>query len=148
MDLVGRKRPMRAGAAVSEYLDRMEALDAELAAAGDELSSVRNGLVKGIVALRTATTWILEHGMGSPLDALAGATPYLRLFSVVTGGWMMARQALAATALLDGATGADRAFYENKVLSARFFCEQLIPQATGLVPAITATNRDLAAARF
>jgi hypothetical protein len=34
------------------------------------------------------------------------------------------------------------------VLTARFFCEQLLPQAVGLVPAITATNRDLAAATF
>ena len=32
-----------------------------------------------------------------PLDALAGATPYLRLFGLVTGGWVMARQALTAT---------------------------------------------------
>jgi hypothetical protein len=34
------------------------------------------------------------------------------------------------------------------VLDARFFCEQLLPQATGLAAAVTATNRDLAAAVF
>ncbi|HUS60852.1 MAG TPA: acyl-CoA dehydrogenase C-terminal domain-containing protein, partial [Acidimicrobiales bacterium] len=83
-----------------------------------------------------------------PLDALAGATPYLRLFSVVTGGWMMARQAVAATGALADATPGDKGFYEGKVLTARFYCEQLLPQAAGLVPAITATNRDLAAAAF
>jgi hypothetical protein len=86
--------------------------------------------------------------MANPLDALAGATPYLRLFSVVTGGWMMARQALSATAALADASPEDKAFHEGKVLTARFFCEQLLPQAVGLVPAITATNRDLAAATF
>jgi hypothetical protein len=98
--------------------------------------------------LRTATDWLLANGMANPLDALAGATPYLRLFSVVTGGWMMAKQALAASAALSGASPADKAFYEGKVLTARFFCEQLLPQASGLVPAVTATNRDLAAAVF
>jgi len=86
MDLVGRKLPMRGGAAVGDFIDRIEAIDDQLAAAGEDLSSIRNGLTKGVVALRTATTWLLEHGLADPLNALAGATPYLRLFSVVTGG--------------------------------------------------------------
>jgi 3-(methylthio)propanoyl-CoA dehydrogenase len=148
MDLVGRKLPMRAGGAVGDYLARIEGLDAELAAAGEDLASIRTALSEGVSALRTATDWLLANGMANPLDALAGATPYLRLFSVVTGGWTMARQALAATAALADASPADKAFYEGKVLTARFFCEQLMPQAVGLVPAITATNRDLAAATF
>ena len=60
----------------------------------------------------------------------------------------MALQALAATqALVDAAPG-DKDFYEGKVLTARFFCEQILPQAAALVPAVTATNRDLAAATF
>jgi hypothetical protein len=148
MDLVGRKLPMRAGAAITDYLARIDAVDAELAAAGDELTSIREALTDGVRTLRTATDWLLANGMANPLDALAGATPYLRLFSVVTGAWLMARQALAATAALADASAADKAFYEAKVVSARFFCEQLLPQATGLLPAITATNRDLAAAVF
>jgi len=146
MDLVGRKLPMRGGAAVGDLLDRIEAIDAQLAAAGEDLETIRNGLSKGVVALRTATTWLLENGLEDPLDALAGATPYLRLFGVVVGGWMMARQALAAHAALEGASDADVDWHRQKIVSARFYCDQLIPQAAGLVPAITATNRDLAAA--
>jgi len=148
MDLVGRKLPMRAGAAVTDYLDRIAAVDAALAEAGEPCASIRVALAEGLAALRTATDWLLADGMANPLDALAGATPYLRLFSVVTGGWMMARQALAASEALTTGDAADRAFYEAKILSARFFCEQLLPQAVGLVPAITATNRDLAAIAF
>jgi len=148
MDLVGRKLPMRGGAAVADLLSRIEGLDSQLASAGDDLASIRSGLAGGLASLRTATDWLMEHGLADPLDALAAATPYLRLFSTVTGGWMMARQALAATSRLAGASPADKAFYENKVLTARFYCEQLIPQATGLVAAVTATNRDLAAAAF
>jgi hypothetical protein len=148
MDLVGRKLPMRAGGAVADYVGRIEALDADLADAGDDLASIRRSLADGVSALREATDWLLANGLGNPLDALAGATPYLRLFSLVTGGWTMARQALAATAALADASPTDKAFYEGKVLTARFFCEQLLPQATSLVPAVTATNRDLAAAVF
>ena len=148
MDLVGRKLPMRAGAAVTDYLGYIEHTLGELEQAGDDLASIRHSLSAGLTALRTATDWLLAHGLEAPLDALAGATPYLRLFSTVTGGWMMAQQALAANALLADASPTDKPFYEGKVLTARFFCEQLLPQALGLVPAVTATNRDLAAAAF
>jgi alkylation response protein AidB-like acyl-CoA dehydrogenase len=147
MDLVGRKLPMRAGGAISDYLGYIESTVAELAQAGDELASIRSALADGLAALRTATDWLLANGLADPSDALAGATPYLRLFSVVTGGWVMGLQALAATKqLAEGSS--DKALHEEKLLDARFFCEQLLPQAAGLVPAITATNRDLAAAAF
>jgi hypothetical protein len=74
---------------------------------------------------------------------LAGASPYLRLFGIVIGGWLMARQALAASALLDGEPGERAAFLEAKVVTARFYCAQLLPQAGGLLPAVTAGSTDL-----
>jgi alkylation response protein AidB-like acyl-CoA dehydrogenase len=148
MDLVGRKLPMRAGGAVADYLGGIESTVAQLAEAGDDLASIRTALADALAALRTATDWVLANGLTDPLDALAGATPYLRLFSVVTGGWVMGQQALAAHRLLADAAPSDKAFCEEKLVDARFFCEQLLPQAAGLVPAVTATNRDLAAARF
>src|SRR5205085_6161300 len=88
MDLVGRKLPMRAGGAVADYLGSIQATVDQLTAAGDDLASIRSALADGLTALRTATDWLLANGLGQPLDALAGATPYLRLFSVVTGGWV------------------------------------------------------------
>jgi len=146
MDLVGRKLPMRAGGAISDYLGQIQATVDALATADDDLASIHAGLADGLDAVRSATDWLLANGLTDPLDALAGATPFLRLFSLVTGGWVMALQAQAATRLLAETAPADKAFYEGKVLTARFFCEQLLPQARGLVPAVTATNRDLAAA--
>ena len=125
------------------YIDAtIEALDGE----GDDLASIRDALASALASLRTATDWLLANGPANPLDALAGATPYLRLFSLVTGGWVMAQQAVKARAAMADADATDKAFYEGKVLTARFFCEQILPQAHGLVPAVTATNRDLAAA--
>jgi len=148
MDLVGRKLPMRAGGAIADYLGYMDATLEDLRRADDDLASIRTALTDALAGLRTATDWLLANGLANPLDALAGASPYLRQFSLVTGGWVMAKQALRATALLADATPADKAFYEGKTLTARFFCEQILPQAAGLIPAVTATNRDLAAAVF
>jgi hypothetical protein len=146
MDLVGRKLPMRAGAAIADYLGQIQATVDALGSAGDDLASIHAALADGLDAVRTATDWLLANGLKDPLDALAGATPYLRLFSVVTGGWVMALQAQAATRLLTDAAPAEKDLYEGKVLTARFFCEQILPQARGLLPAVTASNRDLAAA--
>jgi hypothetical protein len=118
IDLVGRKLPMRAGGVVEDFLAELDALDPDL---GDEWPAA-------VAALREASTWILTHGAAEPNEALAGATPYLRMFGIVAGGWVMARQAGAARKL-----GLD-----DKLTTARFYLTELLPQATGLLPAVTA----------
>jgi len=137
IDLVMRKVPMRGGAVVADLLAQMEALGPELAAAGPELAGIQPALADGVSVLREATGWILSRGQAEPNDALAGATPYLRLFGQVVGGWLMARSALAAFRLLPGA-GSDAAFFQEKISTARFYAGQLLPQAAGLLPAVTA----------
>jgi 3-(methylthio)propanoyl-CoA dehydrogenase len=78
------------------------------------------------------------------IDRLAGAGPYLRLFGIVTGGWLMARQALAATQRL-AVSSTDADFLRAKLVTAHFYCEQLLPQASGLLSAVTAGAGDLLA---
>jgi len=138
IDLVLRKLPMRDGGVVADLLAQMEALDPELAAAGPELAGVRSALASGVGTLREATGWILSRGQAEPNDVLAGATPYLRLAGLVVGGWLMAKSALAASLLLSTAVGADAVFLREKIGTARFYAEQLLPQAAGLLPAVTA----------
>ncbi len=135
MDLVGRKLPMRGGAVVTEHLDRMAATAQVLAESGDDdLVAVGDRLAEGVAACREATGWLLEHGLADPNDALAGSTPYLRLLATVTGGWVLGREALAARR--DGADEpAD--FLDAKVVTARFFAENLLPSSLGLVHAVT-----------
>lgn len=64
--------------------------------------------------------------------ALAGATPYLRQFGMVLGGWLMARAAVAALEERD----IEDEFSSQKVITARFYGEQLLPQAGGLISAV------------
>jgi alkylation response protein AidB-like acyl-CoA dehydrogenase len=117
IDLVMRKLPMRGGAVVKEFLATIEA-----EAAGNE------PLLKAVAALRDATDWLLAHMVTEPNDALAGATPYLRMFALVAGGWLMDRSARAA----------ERLSLDEKIATARFYNEQLLPQVHGLLPAVTA----------
>ena len=138
VDLVTRKVPMRGGGVVTRLLAQMEALGPELDTAGPELAGVRAGLADGVSAWREATNWIMTQGQAAPADALAGATPYLRLSGTVIGGWLLARSALAASRLWPDVSGSEAIFLQEKIATARFYTEQLLPQARGLLAAVTA----------
>jgi alkylation response protein AidB-like acyl-CoA dehydrogenase len=142
MDLVGRKLPMRMGAVVTEHLQRMRDLGAALEAAGDEFTSIRTNLASAVDALGNATEWIMTNGLADPRQALAGATPYLAMFGNVTGGWILARLALAAHEELAGGSS-DTEYLNAKIVEARYYAEQHLPRAAGLVSAVTAGDRDL-----
>jgi len=139
IDLIGRKLPMRDGAAVGELLDHTQA-HAE-ALTGD-LASLSQPLVDGVNACRETSAWILANRGDA---ALAGATPYLRLLATVVAGGLMAKSATLAQAELAGGATGDRAdFLQQKLVTSTFFIEQLVPSQLGLVPSITAGNDVLA----
>ncbi len=137
IDLVFRKLGLRGGGTVKDLVGAMDALDGELAHAGGQLAGVRAGLATGVDALRQASDWLAGRVATEPNDALAGATPYLELFGLVTGAWLLARSALAAQQQLSAGSG-DEEWLAAKVATAHFFCQQLLPAVTGLLPAITA----------
>ena len=141
LDLVGRKLPYDGGAFVKGFLLGLHEGIEELPAS---LDAIAQPLAAGLAALEQATDWVFAH-REAPLDVFAGATPYLRLFATVVGGWQLAKGAAAAQARLDagdhGSYGPD--FLAAKVTTARFFATQLVPQAVGLLPAITAGADDL-----
>jgi alkylation response protein AidB-like acyl-CoA dehydrogenase len=141
MDLVGRKLPMRGGAAVEDFLGMISGLDAPLEKAGDDLAAIRTHLAEALVVVAETTKWLMENGMADPRNALAGATPYLRMFSLVTAGWLMARQGLAAKALLEDDPADD--FARAKLVTARFFAEQVLPGVKGLAAPVRAGFDDL-----
>ena len=136
IDLVMRKLPMRGGGVVKNLIGEMEAVVGELAEAGEDLEPVAVGLGNGIDTLRQASDWLLGRVATEPNDALAGATPYLAMFGLVTGGWLLARSALAAHRLRS-ASGEDSGSLAAKVATARFYCQQLLPEVTGLLPSVT-----------
>ncbi len=137
MDLVGRKLPMRMGGVVTDFIGRMRELDSELAGAGEEFASIRTNLAEAVTVLEGATNWILTNGLGAPKDALAGATPYLKVFGTVVGGWTIAKLALAAHQELEQGSD-DAAWLKAKITSARFYAEQVLPTAAGFVPQVQA----------
>jgi alkylation response protein AidB-like acyl-CoA dehydrogenase len=147
VDLVGRKLPMRAGGVVNEFLAGIAATAEELVASDGDLPAIGKHLAEAHATLRQTTDWLLANGRIDPDNALAGATPYLRMCGIVTGGWLLARSAQAAVRALD-AGGGDAEFLRQKLVTARFYAEQLLPQAAGLAPAVMAGPADLDEAVF
>jgi hypothetical protein len=124
----------------------MRALDSELASSpGDDAASIRANLATGLDALEAATRWLLETGKGDPEAVSAVAAHYLRMFGLVAGGYVMAKAALAAQAGLGRGNGADAGFLEAKLVTARFYAEQLLPLAAGLLGPVTKGHRTVMA---
>ena len=97
MDLVGRKLPMRGGGVMADFLAEIRGLDAP-AGRGRRRPARRSGPTWPTPSTRCPRrpTGCCSTARDDVRDALAGATPYLRMFALVAGGWLMARQALAA----------------------------------------------------
>ena len=142
IDLVLRKLPLRQGAVAADLFER---ISATAASAPAELFDLTAAVDQSLEALRTATDHLLSSLAVDPSQALAGATPYLRMFGTVLGGWFHLRSAVAASSLLAAGEG-DPGFLEGRIGTARFYCRQLLPLATGLLPSVLAPEADLAVA--
>ncbi|HEX6945780.1 MAG TPA: acyl-CoA dehydrogenase [Acidimicrobiia bacterium] len=135
IDLVTRKLPMDGGDTVGHHISGMTDVMDRMTAHPD-LGAFRDRLTTAIQGLVDTTEWLSARlGAGEHDAVLAAATPYLRQFGLVTAGWLMAVQAVAAR---EEAQGYDSAFLEAKVAHARFFGEHLLPMANGLVSTIKA----------
>ncbi len=79
------------------------------------------------LSLERTTQWLLARQHDDLDTALAGATPYLRLFALAASGAFLAEEALAATRL--SGNGGDAA---GRIAIARFFAENFAVNAGAL----------------
>ena len=130
LDLIGRKLPLRAGGGVRDLLDEIGALAGKVGEV-DGLGDIAAALAAAVEPVRDATDWLLA--CTDPLDAMAGATPYLRMLATTVGGWLLGRQALVAlpTAEADPWAAA-------KVVTARWYAAQVLPSVGALLGPVTA----------
>ncbi len=139
-DLVARKLPMRGGQVLVDLLAAGEETAVGLAKNAD-LAVFGANLLAGIGAAREATGWLASHA-SEPNQVLAASAPYLRLLGTVVCGGLLGKAALAAAGSVAEA-GVDTDFYRAKVISAKYFGEQILPTAAGLLGAVTAGADDL-----
>ena len=138
IDLVTRKLKLAGGDAVKSLLGELDAI-----AAAAEMSN-RSGLGEtgkrlavALRHLRAATDFLLAAlDRGEVGEALAGATPYLRLFALTLGGALLAKGGLASDD-------------EGKWTAlARYFAETIIDETAALAATVTGGAAALRQAAF
>jgi alkylation response protein AidB-like acyl-CoA dehydrogenase len=127
IDLVTRKLPLSGGETFRSLLKELrETADAVRAANDPAFGQTGARLSEALDDLQRASEWLLAALGKNPQAALAGATPYLRLFGNAAGGCMLAGEALAALrASGNGSAG-------TRVAHSRFFAENIAVQSGGL----------------
>jgi hypothetical protein len=131
IDLVTRKLAANGGASVRALIDELKDIVGRVEASNDPaFGTTAAKLHEALGALERTSHWLLERVTAKPNDALAGATPYLRLFGATLGGCYLASEALAARS--DGA--GDHGRY---VALARFFAETITVQTAALEKTVT-----------
>jgi alkylation response protein AidB-like acyl-CoA dehydrogenase len=134
LDLVGRKLPAHMG----RYLRRFFHPVSEFIEANRDDAAVGKlveQLERAFGALQLSTGQIAQASLKDPEEAGAAATDYLRLIGLVAMGYMFVKSAKIAAEKAPTANG-DAGFYADKITSARFFVDRILPQATALFLAI------------
>ncbi|MGD9477797.1 acyl-CoA dehydrogenase C-terminal domain-containing protein [Shinella sp. G-2] len=150
LDLVGRKLGMNGGRAVMALFKEIGDF-CEENRNDEKLASFTKALKKGLNDLQAGTMWFMQNAMARPDNAGAGSTDYMHLFGLVVIGYMWAKIAKAAEEGLANGAGAREDFLKNKLITAKFFMERLMPE-TGLrktrIEAGADTTMELAAEAF
>ena len=121
-DLVTRKVPLEGGKTVALYIDELRrTVKSVQSSNATEFGEAATRLGEAVDSLERTTRWLISQKSSDA--ALAGATPYLRLFGNVAGGCMLAEDALASLRAGDGA---------SRAALARFFAENIAIQAGSL----------------
>jgi len=128
IDLVTRKLAANGGAAVWTLLGELTEIVIRVETSNDPAFGTTGAKLRDALnSLDRTSRWLLERVASAPNEALAGATPYLRLFGSTLGGCMLAGEALAARDAGDGNGDPQR-----YVTLARFFAENMTVQAASL----------------
>jgi acyl-CoA dehydrogenase len=129
IDLVTRKLPLDAGKVAMAYIAELKQTVADVKASNQPaFGRMADRLGEAVAALEEASAWMGGALQRNPEAALAGATPYLRLFGLTAGGAYLARGALAV---------AREGGHSHAVTQARFFAEHLLTAAGGLATTVT-----------
>ncbi len=124
LDLVGRKLALNGGRAVQSFFKEVGDF-CEEHRSDEKMAPFTKVLKKGLNDLQAATLWLMQNAMQKPDNAGAASTDYMHLFGLVALGYMWGRMAGVAQ---DRLAGEDAAFYERKLVTARFFMERVMPE--------------------
>ena len=136
LDLIGRKFLHNGGEAMSSLVEEMSELVGQLHQ-HEELGRIAGQLAQAIDQLNQANAWVLAQSDSEGVESGSVAFNYLMLVGTVAGGWLLAREALAA--LSDRETDASNAdFYRAKITTTGFYFQHVAPRAESYLSTVRA----------
>lgn len=131
-DLIGRKTLRDGGRTAAAVGMEIAKIDNDLSEMeGEAFASIRKAMGAALNAVKSAGEYVGMNAQADTRGVFAGAAPYLELWGITCGGWIMARSAVAAAKRLQ-AGDPDRAFLEAKIITARYFAEHILVKAPSL----------------
>ena len=127
LDLVGRKLPKDGGRAMRAFMEEIDTFT-KSHKQNEAMQVYTVPLRAGAKALNNATMWLMQNAMEKPDNAGAASTDFMHLMGLVTLGYMWAIMAEKAQAALEAGSD-DAQFYENKLITARYYMERIMPEA-------------------
>ena len=132
-DLIGRKTLRDAGAVAKGIAAQVAATEAELAKSTSAAAkSMRKHLGAARQSFEQVVDYVVNNTKSDIKNVFAGSVTYLRLAGLTLSGWQLARSLLNAEAVRDQ----DPQFFDAKIVTARFFAENLLTQVPGLANSV------------
>ena len=125
LDLVGRKLAQDGGKHVMAFFEMVKA-ECKAHDADDRMKPFTDALKGASKQLQAAGMFFMQNGMKNPNAALSGSYDFTHLMGHVCLGLMWTRMAAAAHAALD-AGASDKAFYEGKIATGRYYMARQLP---------------------
>ena len=145
-DLLGRKVMRDGGATARQFAARIAVTEAELARGDASAQTIGTSLAQARGAFEAALDWMLKSGRKDIDAAFAGSVPFLMLAGTLAAGWKLAKGALAAQTALDA--GRDTKFMTQKIATALFFAQHILPECATEQIRIMHGSRSLLDAAF
>jgi 3-(methylthio)propanoyl-CoA dehydrogenase len=144
-DIAGRKLLRDGGllakgmlAVMKEDIDRLVTIDS------DKSRQIVAAMHSALSELGRSVDKILEMGKNDPSEAMGVSVPYLMQFGYVTGGWIMAKSFYAASQKV--AEQNTDLFYADKMFSALYYIQQILPLASSYSERVCAGGNMMVAA--
>jgi hypothetical protein len=147
-DLVFRKILRDKGDALKAWLEECAlVLPLLKEATGDDMQAIYEATALGFEQVSLASQHITVLAKDDLDSVAAVSVPYLKAMGIFCGGVMLARSALAAQGMLMNGEG-NSDFFDQKILTARFYAESILPQVAGQVRTVMVSAKTITSSHF
>ncbi|MDO6515424.1 acyl-CoA dehydrogenase [Neptuniibacter sp. 2_MG-2023] len=133
LDLIGRKTLVDGGDAVTDLLSEISSDLKEID--HPELQDIVSATQAAVEQASIAKQWVLEVAAKDASAAGSASVSYMMLMGYLCGAWLLTKSAAIAQENLSK-EGANNDFLNAKIISARFFTEQMLPRVSSLLVAM------------